>query len=322
MVRHHVARVKRMAPLVALAAYAMVALPTSGADTRSRAPVLVGAATEYGEAGGELLDARWRWRIGDDPAYAAPDYDDSNWSETLSWNPPRREGGPTIGWLRLRFQVPEALQGRVLTFLVTQCGASEIYVNGARVGSFGVVGEVEREEPAFADRLSRKVAVATMAAQADQVIAVRHSNASRHVLLHGELGSVTGVAVQAFAGGPDEGVTAFTALVHTLARHQTFQVATAATFAFLHLLLFVFYPQLRENLHFAAFAAAYALVVGLSIPAYGWPNSAGAALWVSRASRSGALLAGLAGCHFLYRIFGAQRTRWARVVLAASSVGV
>lgn len=280
------------------------------------APVVVEPTATYGEDGGQLLDAGWRWHAGDDPRYAEPDYDDSGWEAATSWEPPRAESDATVGWLRLRFQVAEPLQGRVLSLLVTQCGASEVYLNGKRVAAFGVVGKTAREEtPDFADRLSRRYIAASTAPGADQLLAIRHSNASGQVLRHAALGVVRGVAVQAFAGSPDAAVTAFTGLVHTLAVHQTFQVVAAFAFAFLHLLLFAFHRELRENLYFAWFAAGYGLAVGLSIPAYGWPDTPAGALAIARVSRSAIMFAGLAGCHFLYRLFGNHETRWARVVL-------
>jgi class 3 adenylate cyclase len=308
-------------PLLGVALCAVIALAAAVADPPDAAPMRLRPADDYGEAGGQLLDAGWRWRAGDDPAYAATDYDDSAWIEARSWAPPRLESDPAIGWLRLRFQVSEPLQGRVLTFFVTQCGASEVYVNGARVASFGVVGATEAEEtPDFADRLNRKYIAAVTATQTDQILAIRHSNTSGQVLRHAALGDMRGVAVQVFAGSPNAGVASFTTLVHTLARYQTFQVVVASAFAFLHLLLFVFYPQLRENLYFAVFAAAYALALALAIPTYGWPDTPLATLAVSRASQSAVLLACLTGCHFLYRMFGAQKTTWARVVLAFAAI--
>jgi class 3 adenylate cyclase len=263
------------------------------------------------------LDEGWRWRAGDDPRYAATDYDDSSWAPAVSWDPPYAEGARRIGWLRLRFHTPEQLQGRVLTFLVTQCGASEVHLNGERVATLGVVSETAAgETPQFADRLSRKYVAAKTADHEAQVLAIRHSNASGQVLQHRALGEVRAVAVRVFTGTPDEGVTAYVSLVHTLAIHRTFQVVAASAFAFLHLLLYAFYPQLRSNLFFAVFAAAYALAVGLAIPGHGWPATPEGAVIVSRVSRSALMLAGVAGCRFLYRLFDARKTRWARVMLA------
>ena len=305
-----------LALLAAVAACAILApLVGAAADVET---MHIEPSEDYGEMGGQLLDRGWRWRAGDDPRYAAPDHDDSAWETAPSWRPPRRDSDPSIGWLRLRFRVAEPLRGRVVAFWVTQCGAAEFYLNGTLIGTFGVVAATaEDERPAFADRLTRRYLAAPLARRADQVLAVRHSNAREQRLQHRDpaLGTVTAVAVQVFAGTPNASVAAHLSLVHDLARHRTFQVVAASAFAFLHLLLFAFYPRLSENLHFAAFAATYALAMGLALPMYGSPTTPAGTLLLSHAFRSALPLASVAGCHFLYRLFGAHQARWARGVL-------
>ncbi|MBT7805242.1 hypothetical protein HN766_07130 [Candidatus Poribacteria bacterium] len=200
-----------------------------------------------------------------------------------------------------------------------------MYLNGALVATFGVVADTAAEEqPEFADRLTRKYVAAPMAPQAVQILAIRHSNASGQTLQHRDerLGTVTGVAVQVFGGTPNDGVAAYVALVHGLARHRTFQVVASCVFAFLHLLLFAFYPKLTENLHFAVFAAAYALAMGLAMPVYGSPSTPTGTLVVHGAFQSAFALASTAGCHFLYRLLAAHKTKWARAVMLYGALAV
>jgi len=270
-------------------------------------PMVTEPVEEYGDSGGQLLDQGWRWRTGDDPRQADPDYDDSTWDNVKCWNPPRSGSDPGIAWFRLRFRVADSLQGRVMPFWLTQCGASEVYLNGTRVATFGVVaGTAEGEKPGFADRLTRKYLALPMAARADQVLAIRHSNVGGQKIQHAALGRIRGFALQAFAGSPNAGLAMLTGQVHTLGLHRTFQVVAASAFAILHLLLFAFYPKLNENLHFAVFAVAYAPVIGLGMSVYGSPATPTGALLLARAFPSALILAGTAGCHFLYRLFVAH----------------
>lgn len=55
----------------------------------------------------------WKFHQGDDPAWAAPDYDDSQWRAIKvgkPWEQQGMEGYDGYGWYRLRFRVPSALK--------------------------------------------------------------------------------------------------------------------------------------------------------------------------------------------------------------------
>ena len=92
--------------------------------------------------GGSVLDKGWRFRAGDDPAYARSDYDDARWAAI---NPNQLPGqlpqlaGVRVGWLRLRLAVADSLRGRVLVLLFQQTGASEVYLNGRLLHRYGRV---------------------------------------------------------------------------------------------------------------------------------------------------------------------------------------
>ncbi|HWA94397.1 MAG TPA: SpoIIE family protein phosphatase [Terracidiphilus sp.] len=83
------------------------------------------------------LDGPWRFQIGDDPSFASPTFDDSNWITVYLSKPLSEQGiGSYSGfaWYRLRLQ-PEQLSALGLG---TQNDPSELLVTGNSVGQLGL----------------------------------------------------------------------------------------------------------------------------------------------------------------------------------------
>jgi len=93
-------------------------------------------------ATGLLLAKGWRYHIGDNLAWARPDFDDSSW-DTLNPARPRRELplglNAGISWLRLRFRLSDSLRQRALLLQANDNGAWEIYLDGQLLGRDGTV---------------------------------------------------------------------------------------------------------------------------------------------------------------------------------------
>src|SRR5580693_7545110 len=80
---------------------------------------------------GILLDKGWKFHAGDDSKWINPDFNDRDWE---SIDPavditqiPQFETS-TIGWLRLRVSIDSSVASQPLSLIVTQVGASEIYL--------------------------------------------------------------------------------------------------------------------------------------------------------------------------------------------------
>lgn len=103
-------------------------------------------------AGGLLLDRGWKYRLGDDPAWARPDFDESGWdtltpSRPRSQLPPRLQTG--ISWLRLRLRVGDSLRRQALVLQAGGLGAWEIYFNGRLMQRAGrLSADPRRVQPA------------------------------------------------------------------------------------------------------------------------------------------------------------------------------
>jgi signal transduction histidine kinase len=204
---------------------------------------------------GARLVLDWRYHPGDDPAWADPDYDDRDWEVTstaLAAGELPESGWSGIGWFRLHVTLDPALWERPLTLLVGQTGASEIYLNGELEVSLGRVGHSAAEEENYLAShplLKRLV----FPAQPNHVIAVRYSNFHENEIRR--RGGLPGFGI--FLGSP-EYAEAYVGLSIWVVRHQMFFTAAALAFALLHLLLFTFYPRVRENLYYAALTTSCA----------------------------------------------------------------
>lgn len=91
-----------------------------------------------------LADADWRMQRGDDPAWAAPGFDDRDWTRLGGDGARPADGlGPRDGfvWYRAHFQVePEALLEPCHVLLGRIQETDEVYLNGRRIGGEGRLG--------------------------------------------------------------------------------------------------------------------------------------------------------------------------------------
>jgi hypothetical protein len=111
---------------------------------------------EIGNATTELTGP-WKFHTGDNPAWAQPDFDDSNWS-TMDLTPPQGSYDPYFGssgfvpgwtargypgyagfgWYRLRVNLRESVGGGLAIKMPTDVDdAYQVYVNGKFIGEFG-----------------------------------------------------------------------------------------------------------------------------------------------------------------------------------------
>ncbi len=91
-----------------------------------------------------LLQGTWKYKIGDDSAWARPDCSDLDW-HTISI--PARlhlSTRPAIVWLRYKFYLPSdlpvSLQSPALSLGVVR-HAAQVYLNGVKIGQNGRPGE-------------------------------------------------------------------------------------------------------------------------------------------------------------------------------------
>lgn len=89
-----------------------------------------------------LLTGPWKFRTGDDMAWAAPTYDDAGWNtldltKPVGWTKQGYPGYSGFAWYRLRVDVEGASHRLALKMPDQADDAYQVYVNGQLVGAFG-----------------------------------------------------------------------------------------------------------------------------------------------------------------------------------------
>lgn len=194
---------------------------------------------------GVRLDRGWKWHPGDDLRWAVPTFDDRNWPQQRSElerasAPPGWKG---IGWFRLRFRLDSLPANRLLALRLEQYGASEMYLDGRKIGGFGVVG---RSPGTGIDYASRYDFIPFRLDQPGEHLLVLRLAASRPYLFRW-VQNPQGFRARLMTN--DRAVAA--AVDH--ARFWSLNlllVFVPGWFAVLHLALFLFYPARRSNLYY------------------------------------------------------------------------
>src|SRR5579863_5782847 len=125
---------------------------------------------------GILLDNGWKFHAGDDSAWAKPGFDDNSWEtvnpaqDIIKLNQLQRAH---IGWFRLKLKIDSSLFNQPLGIVLSQTGASEIYLDGKLLYKFGVVSSQKNEERNY--RLVGRPFSVILNNKKIQTLAVRYS---------------------------------------------------------------------------------------------------------------------------------------------------
>jgi len=193
-----------------------------------------------------FLSTGWRYHPGDDTAWAARGWDDSTWeicNTAMGRGFRFRSGWDGIGWFRLHLVVDSALAGRPLALGMPQAGASEVYLDGAHLCSFGRIGASGSADESNRDR---NPVIVQFSPGSSHVIAVRY--ADREWRSFTDMGLTGGFTI--FLGEPDRIVAGRVASVWEMATTEMVFTTAPLVLGLFHLFLFVFYPRGRENLFY------------------------------------------------------------------------
>ena len=122
---------------------------------------------------GVLLNKNWKWHEGDNPDFAKVDFDDSAWDNIDPtqdiFDLPQISKNGQIGWLRLTLLMDESLLKKQISLVIQQTGASEIYLNGSKIVTNGIINtsEIKAQDPLW------KPFPINLNNQKQQVLAVR-----------------------------------------------------------------------------------------------------------------------------------------------------
>ncbi|CAN5538788.1 hypothetical protein BH18ACI1_BH18ACI1_13320 [soil metagenome] len=216
----------------------------------------------------ELDKLSWKYHAGDDAAWATPEFDDGNWkrltNDEINSNPAATlENWNVRAWFRLQVAVDERLVNKPLTWRMWHWGASEIYIDGKLIQSFGVIepnGDVE-----FNPRGVFFPVVFTSGGK--HTIAVRYSFKAASDLTQGYGGWLTrGYYLPGFRLVVEPGENAALRFENR-ARGERLDyvfIGLLSALALVHFLLFVFYRRARGNLFYSFFVFGLAATFWLS----------------------------------------------------------
>jgi two-component system NtrC family sensor kinase len=219
-----------------------------------------------------VLDKGWKYTMGDNPVYASPPFDDHSWKpiranlDIHDSLPAGAEKG--IGWMRLRLNVNEKLRGAHLALSIQQSVASEIYLNGKLLKSFGVISNDPDKVKAF-DPIFNPI-VFPLSEDSIQVLAVRF--AVQPGILYTTIFESPNPLVSIESSDHTSAVN-FYKRINLF--EQSFQMLLIGIFIMIFIVHFSFYllvPEQKANLYFSLYGIAYLFVAILQIKYYLFDN--------------------------------------------------
>lgn len=203
------------------------------------------------------IQDRWRFQPGDNPEWADPEYDDSDWS-VISTNLSEADlafiDWDGIGWFRIDMNVHENLRSKPVALIVDRhLGASEIYINGEKVYELGNFSN----NPESVNSFKKEAPIPIVFDNEEiQVLAVRFINPDYSIT-----GQVMGYNGFRFHIGEWETYQTdrYTFLTRNTGRNMLY-IGLLIAFSLFHILLFAFNRAEFRNLYFSIFVGMLAIL--------------------------------------------------------------
>lgn len=216
----------------------------------------------------ELDKLSWKYHAGDDAAWATPEFDDGNWkrltNDEINSNPAATlENWNGRAWFRLQVAVDERLVNQPLAWRMWHWGASETYIDGKLIQSYGAI-----EPNGDAEYNPRGVFFPVVFTSGGKhTIAVRYSFKAASDLRSGRGSWLRrGYYLPGFRLVVEPGENAalrFESRAHSERLDYVF-IGLLSALALVHFLLFVFYRRARGNLFYSFFVFGLAATFWLS----------------------------------------------------------
>ena len=204
---------------------------------------------------GILLDKGWKFRVGDDPAYANAHHDDKAW-KTINpaldiYDLPQIPKSGIV-WFRLYLSIDSSLNNQ-LVLIIQQSGASEIYLDGKLIHRFGTVSADKKRVKAH-DPLWQPVSL-PMSKSTQHVLAVRF--ALQPHIRYTTMFETNNHALWIQIKDVESGVDFYQQHLSRFIRLHVFLIGVCFLFCVLHFAFYLFYPSQKANLYFALYAFFY-----------------------------------------------------------------
>jgi serine phosphatase RsbU (regulator of sigma subunit) len=203
------------------------------------------------------LDGLWKFNTRDDIRFASPAYNDSAWTQQksrLNYGVLDSIGFKGFAWFRLRIRLPYAADSIIYALQLTQTGASEVYVDGKKIVSYGKVFRDGKNE----ERFDPKSITEPLLFKADSVhlIAIRYSNHKYEEFTNWDSYDAGFTCWLAKYG--KQNLSTYTEQVIV----GLFLLVIAGIFlalAMIHFLFFVFYRKQKQHFYYGILAIVFSL---------------------------------------------------------------
>lgn len=205
------------------------------------------------------LNQHWKYHAGDDSLWADPGYDDSAW-DTLSTTLNRKtiENGTFegLGWFRLHIQIDSAFTNKTFALRMEQEGASEVYLNGKRIKTFGTFShEVSEERTSNPKTLP---ALISFGDSINYVLAVRYSNLRAKHNLQVYRRTEAGFRLEIW----DYNLAVLVLVAQIRAgMFLLFLFTVFLVLSLVHFLLYLYYRRQKSNLYYSLFMLLFSVLI-------------------------------------------------------------
>jgi len=197
-----------------------------------------------------LPNSFWKYHPGDNKEWAKPEFDDSPWEDVnpeLRPNELPNSGWQGVGWFRLHIVVDSVLIDKPLGLSIWRAGSLQLYLDGKLKYTFGEQSEDWTGAPK----------VLTFDGKQRHLIAVRFSNTSVKKFHRAAFNSGFSLRLGNLNRMAEDTIRR----EKTLIGYQMSFTSLTLAIGLLHLILFTFFPKLRQNLFFALFLFSYAATI-------------------------------------------------------------
>jgi len=199
----------------------------------------------------------WKYHAGDKMIWTDSQYNDTLW-KVINPHIYRQDTAlfdwAGIGWFRLHLQVDSSLINKPLGFKIWHAGASEIYLDGQLIYKIGTVAETKDDEIHF---LERNPKVIVFKNQEHHLLAVRYSNFSFKYSL--KYYNIAGFAV--CICDLNKAISDRINFIRKYTAIKLVFMLIPIILALVHILLFIHYPKLKENLFYTFMLLGFAALI-------------------------------------------------------------
>ncbi len=216
----------------------------------------------YGEKESESeKHKRWKFTIGDSANMASPNYNDAHWPLV---NPELNELTPgyekyasfnSIGWFRLQLRIDTSLINNPLALKMKHYGASEIYLDGKKLGGFGIIAPGELAE--YINPSGQPFVISLPDTQT-HTLAIRYAAFPKNRLRTNLQNSQNGIIVSIAPANPVISYFFQQMAIISIVTLSMFGIFLALTL--LHLFLYLYYRLSKSSIYFCLFSFSLALV--------------------------------------------------------------